>query len=373
MPAFPPVASRRPSATTRPCATFTTAAASAIENRTRPGRRRALLTMSMAACGATLATGRAVAADKAHSLRIATVQNADHPLAIGAQRLADTVSQRSGGGLQARLYPGGTLGGDAQVISSLQGGTVDMTVVSTGLLATMNKDWGMFYLPMLFENGAHADRVMDGPVCRQMLDGLGAKGLVGLAWWEHGFRSVTNSRRPIRQWEDLKGLKMRVVQIPIIIDIYNALGCNAVPMPFPELYTALEQKAVDGQENALAAIETAKFAEVQKYLSLTRIVYDPLVVLFSRKTWERLTEAQRTMLSEAAREVTLFQRKLNREHDAAMETGKSELARGLTVNDLAAPERDRMREQLRGVMDKHSAQYTPAMLKAFLEEVRKPA
>ncbi|WP_326538476.1 TRAP transporter substrate-binding protein [Pseudorhodoferax sp.] len=306
---------------------------------------------------------------KEYALKIASAQAVEHPFTKGAQKFSELVAAKSGGKIKSKVFASAVLGGDAAVISSLQGGTIDMTIVSTGFLSTMNKDFSVFYLPMVFNDAKEADAVVDGPFGKKLLDKMPEKGLVGLAYWEHGFRSVTTSKRPITKWEDLQGLKMRVIQIPIFIDIYSALGANPVPMPFPELYTALEQKAVDGQETALPTIDTARFAEVQKFLSTTRIVYDPLVVLFSKKTWDRMGEEERKILVDAAKEATGYERKLNREHEEAML--KASPAKGMAVNDLSAAERERMRERLKPVSEKYAKQLDPALLAEFMGEIRK--
>lgn len=331
-------------------------------------RRHWLWTAALAACVA-LSTNVHAAQDKEYSLKIASAQTADHPFSVGAQKFAELMSAKSGGRIKSKLFPGATLGGDAQVISSLQGGTIDFTVVSTGLLSTMNKDFAVYYLPMVFNDAREADAVVDSPVGQKLLDKLPEKGLVGLAYWEHGFRNVTNSKRPITKWEDFQGLKFRVIQIPIFVDIYTALGANAVPMPFPELYTALEQKAVDGQETALPTIATANFAEVQKFLSTTRIVYDPLVVLISKKTWDRMSAQDQKIVADAAREATAYERKLNREREAAML--KESPAKGMAVNDVTQAERERMRERLKPVTEKYAKQIDPVLLAEFMSEVAK--
>jgi TRAP-type transport system periplasmic protein len=306
---------------------------------------------------------------KAHNLKMALAQAKDHPFSLGAQKWADLVSEKSDGKIKIRLFPGATLGGDAQVISSLQGGTIDATAVSTGLLSTMIKEYGLFYLPLVFSDVREADAVLDGAIGQKLLDRLPEKGLIGLAYWEHGYRNVTNSKRPVVKWEDIQGLKIRVIQIPIFVDIFNMLGANAVPMAFPELYTALETKAVDGQENALATIETAKFEEVQKYLSTTRHVYDPLVVLFSKKAWDTLSNDERRILSDAAKEATLYQRQLNRDREVQMI--KDVKARGMNVTDLSPQERARMREKLQPVTDKYTQDIGEELVQELYAEIDK--
>ncbi len=303
-----------------------------------------------------------------HSFRFASVQVAEHPFSMGGKRFAEIIAEKSGGKMKPKLFAGGTLGGDAQVISSLQGGTIDATFVSTGLIAPMDKNFGIFYLPMAFNSMEEADKVVDSAFGRKMLDRLEAQGLVGLTYWEHGFRESSNNKLPITKLEDYQGLKLRTIQIPLFVDIYKALGTNPVPMNFTEIYTALEQKAVDGQETALPTFKSARFDEVQKYLSLTQIVYDPLVVLFSKKAWDRLNEDERKILVDAAKEATDYQRKLNRETiNSVVKTPHS----GLTVNQMSPEERQRMRAHLQPVTDRYSKDLDPALLAEFWAEVEK--
>ncbi len=311
----------------------------------------------------------ATAEIREQAFRFASVQAAEHPFSRGAQMFADLVVKKSGGKMKARLFTGGTLGGDAQVISSLQGGTVDATFVSTGLISPMDKNFGIYYMPMAFSSGEEADKVVDGPFGKKLLDRLKDQGLVGLAYWEHGFRSVTNNKHPITKVEDFSGLKLRTIQIPLFVELYKELGANPVPMGFSELFTALEQRAVDGQETALPTIQSARFDEVQKYLSLTKIVYDPLVVLFSKKTWDRLNADEQKVLGDAAREATEYERKLNRETEVAMV--KNSPKKGMAVNDLTDVERNRIRERLQPVIDRYSKEYDKELLAEFWSEIEK--
>jgi tripartite ATP-independent transporter DctP family solute receptor len=325
---------------------------------------------NLVAVGLLLPMGAGHAADvQEHSMKIALAQVKDHPFSLGAQKFADLVSQKSDGKMTFKLFPGASLGGDAQVISSLQGGVIDVTVVSTGLISTMIKEYGVFYLPQVFEDVREADAVMDGPVGQKLLAKLPEQGLIGLAYWEHGYRDVTNSKHAVAKWEDLQGLKIRVIQIPIFIDIFNGLGANAVPMPFPEVYTALEQGAVDGQETALPTIETSKFDEVQKYLSTTHHVYDPLVVLFSKKKWDALSEDERQILAEAAKEATPYERQLNREREVKML--ESVKTKGMTVTEFSRDERVRMREQLKPVTEKYTRELGAELVQEFYGEIAK--
>ena len=299
-----------------------------------------------------LAVGSAFAQDvKERSIKLALVNTADSAHGVGAKRLAEVVAQKSGGKLTLKLYPGGTLGGEAAVASSMQGGTIEMSMMGPGLLTGVDRSFGVFDTPFLFDSFREVDGALDGPVGSKLLDKLPAKGLVGLAYWDHGFRILTNSKRPISKLEDVQGLKIRVQQIPVFIDSFKALGANAVPMPFTELYQALESKAVDGQENPFVSAEVTKFYEVQKYASATRHAYSPLLVLASKKFWDQLSDAERKILFDAANEVKPYQRQISREMDAkAIETLKG---KGMVVNEVPEQERVRMRERLQPVVDKH--------------------
>lgn len=288
---------------------------------------------------------------KDRTIKFAFANTQDSAHGVGAQKFADVVAQKSGGKLKVRLYPGGTLGGEAVVASSLQGGTVEMSMMGPGLLTGMDKEFGVFDTPFLFDSFKEVDTALDGRVGKKLLDKLPSKGLIGLAYWDHGFRIVTNSRKPIAKLEDLQGLKIRVQQIPVFIDSFNALGANAVPMPFPELYSALETKTVDGQENPFVSVEVTKFYEVQKYASSTRHAYSPLLVLASKKFWDQLSEDERKILFDAANEVKPYQRQVSREMDAkAVETLKS---KGVVITEVSPQERARMRDKLQPVIEKH--------------------
>lgn len=318
---------------------------------------------------AVLTIDAAAQTAEAKKFKVAYVQAKEHPHGLGAQKFADLLAEKSGGRMTAAPFGSGTLGGDAQVISSLRGGTVDMTVVSPGLLVGLIKEFGLLDLPFLFDDYREVDAVLDGPVGRKLLDQLPDKGLIGLGYWDHGFRNVTNSKRPITRLDDLSGLKIRVIQIPLFIEMFNAMGANAVPMPFPELYPALESKAVDGEENPLATVEASKFYEVQKFASLTQHVYNPLVSIFSKKTWDRLTPDERKIVQDAANEAGAYERKVSREeNDKAAEVLKKN---GMAINAIAPEETARMREKTRKVADKFVKEYGDDTAKEIYTEIAK--
>jgi TRAP-type transport system periplasmic protein len=330
--------------------------------------RATILFVTLLAGSATLFPAGVDAQIRDRTMRFAFQNQQDHPQGQGAKKFADLVQEKSGGKMQVRLFAGGALGGDLQTVSALQGGTIDVTVLNAGLLVGLVKEFGLFDLPFLFNDGKEADAVVDGAFGKRMSDTLVAKSLIGLGYWELGFRNVTNSRRPVTKLEDIQGLKIRVVQSPIYIELFNTLGANAVPLPFPELYTALEQKTVDGQENPASVILTSKFAEVQKHMALTRHTYNPQILIFSKRVWDRLNEDERKVVREAADEARTYQRQTSR--DAETKT-MSELKKDMQVTEIAPAELARLRDKVKPVSEKFSKDLDQAVVKELHAEIEK--
>ena len=303
---------------------------------------------------AVLAAVPALAEIREHQLKFASANNKGHPQVTGMEKFAELIKEKSGGKIDVKLFPGGVLGGDVQTVSALQGGVIEMTVLNAGILASNVKQFGAVDLPFLFNSGEEADKVMDGAFGTSLMDLLPDTGLVGLAYWELGFRNLTNNRHPITKLEDINGLKIRTIQSPIPIELFNSLGANAVPLPYTELYTALETGTVDGQENPAANILNAKFYEVQKYMTVTRHQYNPQIVLISKKTWDALNDEEKAIFQSAATEARDYQRKVSREVDAkAIEDIK---ATGMEVGELSAEETQRLRDAVKPLIDKFSAE-----------------
>lgn len=311
----------------------------------------------------------AQAADiQSRNLKLALVVDRGTAQYDGAEKFAELVNARSGGLMKVKIFGSGTLGGDLPVLSSLQGGTIEMTLLNASLLQGNVKEFAVYDFPFLFANEREADAVVDGPVGRKLLDLLPAKGLVGLAYWELGFRNMHNSKRPVTKWEDLVGLKMRVIQTPIYLDLMNTLGANAVPLPFPELYTALEQRAMDGATNPPITMKVQKFDEVQKFYSVTHHMYNPQALLISGKTWTGLSADERKILGDAAREAGLYQRKVSRQKNAE---ALAELRKTLQVNEVSAAEQARMRDKARPVNEKYAQQVGQALVSEVYREIEK--
>jgi len=301
--------------------------------------------VAVAACGLASAQER--------TIKFTTQNPKGHPLVMGMEKFAEIVQAKSGGKIKVNLFPGGVLGGDAPVVSALQGGTIEMASMNSGILASQVKDFEVYDFPFMFASSKEADAVVDGPFGKKMHAKLEPKGLVGLTYWELGFRQITNSKRPINKVEDAEGLKLRVIPNAINVDWVKALGANPTPLAFPEVYAALEQKAIDGQENPLTVIAANKFFEVQKYATLTNHQYNPQSVLISKKFWDTLSADEKKIISDAAVESTAYQRQQARaQAGTALDTVKKG---GMQVNELAPAELAKFREKMKPVVDKHGA------------------
>ncbi|HEX5738851.1 MAG TPA: TRAP transporter substrate-binding protein [Hydrogenophaga sp.] len=306
------------------------------------------LTIAATVALATLGTGLAQAQDiKNRIIRFGYGLNEISNQGRAAKVFADEVEKASGGKMKIRAIGAAALGSDVQMQQALIGGAQEMMVGSTATLVGITKEMAIWDTPFLFNNGKEADAVLDGPVGQKVMDKLQEKGLVGLVYWENGFRNLTNNKRAVTKLEDMDGIKLRVMQNNVFIDSFKTLGANAVPLPFSELFTALETKTVDGQENPYNTILSSKFYEVQKYLTVTNHVYSPWIVLVSKKYWDGLSKDEQKVLLDAAKKSRDFERKDTRaEADKALADLR---AKGMQVNELSSAEAGRMRDKLSAI------------------------
>jgi len=329
-----------------------------------------LVLKTIAAAVALAAFGVVCAQDiKEHTIKFTTQNPKGHPIVMGMEKFAEIVAAKSGGKIKVNLFPGGVLGGDAPLVSALQGGTVEMVSMNSGILASQVKEFAIYDFPFMFNNSKEADAVVDGPFGKMMHAKLDAKGLVGLTYWELGFRTMTNSKRPIVKVDDIAGLKLRVIPNPINLDWVKALGANPTPLAFPEVYSALEQGAIDGQENPLTVIAATKLYEVQKYVTLTNHQYNPQSVLISKKFWDTLNAAEKKLISDAAIQSSAYQRQQARaQATTALEAVKKG---GMQVSELPAAEVDKLRDKMRPVIAKYAVAVGQETVKSLQEELTK--
>ena len=314
-------------------------------------------------CGGDKKAGEPVKTEDKAQMKLATLTPASHTYNQAANKFAELVKQRSQGRIEVKVYPDGQLGkGERELLEAIQQGTLDIYVGSTAPLSGFSPSMGILDIPFLFRDYAHADKVLDGPIGLSLLKELEKANLKGLAFWENGFRNLTNSKLAVKTPDDAKGLKIRTQENKIHLTAWKAAGVNPVPMAWGEVYGALQQKTIDGQENPVAVIHSAKLNEVQKYLSMTQHVYSPAVLIVSAKKWQAIPPADQEMLLKTALEVAQFERKLGRD---AEEKQVAELtARGMTVTkdvDKAA-----WQKAMQPAFDEFSKQFGKEKIDAIL-------
>lgn len=289
------------------------------------------------------------------------------PSGQGVKHFAELVDKKSGGKMKVRLFGAALLGADMAMQTSLAAGTQEMMVGSTATLVGIVKEFGILDLPFVFQTPEEAYAVVDGPIGQKLTAKLPEVGLVGIAFWDNGFRNLTNSKRAVAKMEDMDGIKLRVMQNPVYIEFFKELGANPIPMPWSEVFGALEMHAVDGQENPAPTIDTAKLYEVQKYLSITRHAYAAHLVMVSKKWWDTLSKHEQRIITEAVVETRPFQRKLNNEADGkAIADLKT---KGMTVTTIAPAELQRMSDKVRPVVDKFAANFDSNLAKEMFTQV----
>ena len=256
---------------------------------------------ALALAAAGLLTASHAIAQTTMKINISVAQNSHYGVAIDT--FAREVETRTQGRYKIQTFYAGALGAERESVECVQLGTLDLTLTSTGPLPNFVPEVAILDIPFLFRDYAHARAVLDGPIGQDLLQKFPPKGMVALAWAENGFRHMTNSRRPVNQPDDLKGLKMRTMENPIHIQAYKQFGILPTPMAFTEVFTALQQGTVDGQENPLSVITAAKLDQVQKNLSLTGHVYSPAVILMNKGQFDKLSAADKQAFLDSAREA----------------------------------------------------------------------
>ncbi|MDO5623080.1 MAG: TRAP transporter substrate-binding protein [Pseudomonadota bacterium] len=312
--------------------------------------------------GLALSLGLAAGAAAQTTMRISisVAQNSHQGVAIDT--FAKEVEKRTNGRYKIQTFYSGSLGGERESIEAVQLGTQELAFSSSGPVPNFVPEARIFDVPFLFRDKAHARAVLDGPIGQDMLKKFEPKGFKALAWAENGFRHMTNSRRSVNGPDDLKGLKMRTMENPVHIAAYKAFGIITTPMAFPEVFTALQQGTVDGQENPLPVIISAKFDQVQKHLSLTGHVYSPAIFVMNKGAFDKLSAADQQAFLEAAREGTKANRARVDEDDAK---GVADL-RGKGMEVIENVDRAKFQAALSGV----NAQFEKTFGKAELDRIR---
>lgn len=308
-----------------------------------------LLLLSAAIVGGLLAAAPALA----QNARLGYVPTEDHPVGQASRHFAKLVEEKSGGRITIETFGNGVLGSEPEMQASVQAGFIDIMVGPTPNLVGVVPEFMIYDLPFFYKDFAAVDAVMDGAVGERLFSLLEEKtGIAGLAWWDNGFRHMTNAIRAVNTVEDMAGLNIRVIPNPLFIATWSALGTNPTPLPWPELYAALENRAVDGQETPYALIYTARFYEVQSHLAKTGHVYTPFVLLASKKWFGSLSDEDKALVMEAAKESATFQREVSRK--SAEDLEQELVAKGFKITHPTPEALAAMRERVAPVVEEYS-------------------
>ncbi len=313
--------------------------------------------------------GSAGAADiKDRNFKVAMANGAGTAQYDGAVRFAELLDKKSGGKMKAKLFGNASLGKDTAVVSSMQGGTIEMGIMNANLLNGVISDFGVLDMPFAFANEKEAYAVLDGPWGTKLASRLADKGLISLGWWELGFLSYHTGPKQIMKADDIAGMKIRVTETPLQIDFQRAMGANPLPLPFPELYPALEQKAIDGGTQPPINVEQAKLYEVQKFYTVTRHMYNPQMLLMGKKFYDALSADEKKVLQEAASEARDYHRQLSQKKNAdALEALKTKV----TVFVMPQAELAKMQEKAKPVVEKFTKTFGEPFVKEMYAEIAK--
>ena len=301
------------------------------------------------------------------TIRFGHLNNLDHPVSAGVKKFSELVAAKSGGKIQVEEYPSNQLGTEQQQTQALRGGTQEMQSPATTSLVGLVKELGVLDFPFAVGSYPQGFALVDGPLGDALTRKLPEKGLIALAFWDLGFRNVTNSKRPIARLEDFQGLKFRVIPNPVFMETFKALKAYSMPLSFRDLYTALEIRAVDGQENPFNVIRSNKFYEVQKYVSATNHVYASNIILVSGIFWNKLSATEQRILREAALEARDYQREVS---VAAAQKAVDELKKaGMKYNDVTRSEQERMRQAVQPTIDRFISTYDSEIQDLYRSEI----
>ena len=288
---------------------------------------------------------------------------------LGLAKFKELIEKETSGRIKMNIFPDGQMGNDVSMMDSLKMGTLDIMVTSSAPIANTTKTFLVFDLPFLFTSEKIADTVLDGPAGQEILSTLKGTGLIGLVYWENGFRNITNSKKPINTPDDLKGLKIRTMQNPIHLESFKKWGANPTPLPFNEVFTALEQKVIDGQENPNTLIYDAGFYEAQKYLSITRHFYTPFVLMIGQKSWDKLSPNDQKLDQKIALETREYERKVNRENNAKyLDLMKK---KGIAINEVAPQDLEKFKASAKEIYEKFAGDIGKERLDKVVAEVAK--
>ena len=323
-----------------------------------------LISIVLLLVGSLLLAG--VAADNSRIIKLSHVVNEKDSFHMSALKFKEIVEEKTAGNIKIEIHPNAELGDERTLLEGMQMGTIEMGVITNGPIANFLPEIAVFEMPFLFGTPEEAYAVLDGPIGQKILKNFEKVKLHGLAFSERGFRNLTNSVRPVKTASDVNGLKIRLMENPLYVDTFKALGANAVPMAWTECLTALSQKTIDGQENPVVVIYSFKLYESQKYMTLDRHTYAPATIVTSLKVWDSLSPEEQKIFSEAAKEAGDTAREYNNDNEAAQLKVIKE--NGMEVIDN--PDLDSFREAVKPVYEKYGPKFE-GVLEEIQEELAK--
>jgi TRAP-type transport system periplasmic protein len=301
-------------------------------------------------------------------MKLATANAKDRSLTRGLYKFGELVEAATNGSIKVEVFPDAQLGGDLQVYEALKIGSVQGSTMSSGPIASFAKRFNILDLPFLFKDADTAYKILDGEIGQELLNDLPDTGVIGLSYMENGFRDLTNNKREVKTMEDIKGLKVRTLENKLHIELWKTLGATPTPLPFPELFTSLEQSVVDGQENPSGNVLMNKFYEVQKYLTKTGHVYNASPFIVSKKFWDELSDQEKEAVKKAAQEATTWQRQENIKESNDSYAKLAE--HGMTVTELSAEEKAKFVTALQPVYDKFKPEIGADLVDKLLAAVK---
>lgn len=320
----------------------------------------------LAGCGGSQPTEKKV---EKRVIKVGIGLNEQSPQYKGLEKFKELVEKESKGRLEVNIFANAQLGDDIKMMTQLRAGTLEMTVPSSSPISTLDKKWMVFDLPFLFPNEEVVDKVLDGPVGQKFLDSLSQYGLKGLGYYENGYRQITNSKKEIKEPGDVKGLKIRTMENPVHLAAFRLLGANPTPMPFSEVFNAMQQKTIDGQENPSTTNFLQKFYEVQKYNTISNHVYTPFVSMFSKKAWDTLSKEDQDVILKATKDSSLYQRKYNRDMMKDCEAGMAK--NGVVVTRLTPDQQKAFADATKTIATQFEAEIGADTVKEVKAEITK--
>ena len=305
---------------------------------------------------------------EAKVMKFGSINTSDRSITLAMNKFAEQVEKETNGQIKVEVFPDSQLGGERDNFEGLQLGSLQASIVSTAVSSAFSPDLSILDLPFLFKDNQAAYNVLDGEIGSKLLDQLSEQGVIGMNFWENGYRYLTNSVKEVKTPDDLKGLKIRTMESPIHLDMWTELGALPTPMAFPELFSALQQGIIDGQENPYVVTATNRFYEVQDYLTVTQHVYGANIFLISKEFWDELSDDEKNIITIAGEEAKEYQREV--EQEQAEEFLALLKEKGMKITELTSEEKQLFIDKVQPIYEKYSKLIGEELVNELLEAAK---